>query len=278
MAFTIIPTAFCLLLFLKYRFWWKVIFLSSLFCTLVRFVNVEYCLNVFKFFAFFSPCWKQFGHMFSCCCCGILPVEIKIYLFDLTFEKHWDQYLIGALVQPRRLEKPLLTNYWVASIYNRNSNNKKEGRPRQLTSWNLSASSLGAWFVALWYYVTSVYNLNWMRGARLSIHNVKLLRRRLAAQVAAHFSEVATKTCFVNSELPTPEDYGVNKVPGEPDHEEKSLLKNFPFLCQKLAKQCSSVKLKTLNSDEFRLLYRKQCRLVVYKDAQITRLSAFIVS
>lgn len=140
-----------------------------------------------NFLQFFSPCWKQFGHMFSCCCCGILPVEIKIYLFDLTVEKHWDQYLIGTLVQPRPLEKPLLTNYWVASIYNRNSNDKKEGRPRQLTSWNLSASSLGAWFVALWYYVTSVYNLNWMRTARLSVPNVKLLRRRLAAQVAAHF-------------------------------------------------------------------------------------------
>lgn len=80
------------------------------------------------------------------------------------------------------------------------------------------------------------------------------------------------------SELTTPEDYGVNKVPGEPNHEVKSLLKNFPFLCQKLAKQCSSVRLKTLNSGELRLFSRKQCGLVAYKDAQITRLAAFIVS
>lgn len=72
MVFTIIHTAFCLLLFWKYRFWWEVISLISLICTLVRFMNVENCLIVF----FFFPCWKQFDHMF-CCCCGILPVEIK---------------------------------------------------------------------------------------------------------------------------------------------------------------------------------------------------------
>lgn len=115
MAFTIIHTAFCLLLFWKYRFWWEVISLSSLICTLVRFMNVENCLIVFFFFSLLKTIWPYVLLLLWHPACWN-----KIYLYDLTSEKDWDQYFIGT---------------YLGFFYNRNSNDTKEERPRQQSSW-----------------------------------------------------------------------------------------------------------------------------------------------
>lgn len=113
MAFTIIPTAFCLLLFLKYCFWWKVIFPSSLFCTLVNFMNVECCLIVFKFFAIFFSLLKKIWSYVLLLLLWHTASWNKIYLFDLNFEKHWDQYLIGTTTNREAITDKLLSGKYI---------------------------------------------------------------------------------------------------------------------------------------------------------------------
>lgn len=80
------------------------------FCTLVRFMNVEYCFNLFKFYRFFfsvakkkSPYVVLLWHTAS---------GNKIYLFDLNFEKHQDQCLIGSLVQQKNKNKKTGAHFW----------------------------------------------------------------------------------------------------------------------------------------------------------------------
>lgn len=105
----------------------------------MRFINVEYCLIVFKFFAIFFPCWKKIWPCVLLLLMWHTASWNKIYLFDLSFENRWDQYLIGILIQQRPTGKPRLTNYcgkylFTYFFYNKNSSDRKRKRPQQLSS------------------------------------------------------------------------------------------------------------------------------------------------